>query len=227
MEHEISETPQICQEENAPEEVLFTSEVTHDLAARKEVNKLYSMLQLSGIVRDVMVGIMLVVLFVYLCLIQHNYAFYARTYFVFVLCYWGAQLFNRFRERNGGATYKRMLANNGGKPIHNTITFTEDGFCVLNTFTEGASEYTYDQIVSVAQSRNFFLLYRNINQCTVVAKNTLTGGTAEEFLAFLNENCVNWPGVLRTTKRSTTVRAALIAMWIIFLLLAVGCLFMY
>lgn len=227
MEHEITETAQLCREDATPAEVLFTSEVTHDLAARKEVNKLYAKLQLSGIVRDVMVGVMLVILFVYLCLIQHNYAFYARTYFVFVLCYWGAQLFNLFRERKGGATYKRMLAGNGGKPIHNTITFTEDGFSVLNTFTEGLSEYTYDQIVSVAQSRNFFLLYRNINQCTVVAKNALTGGTAEEFLAFLDENCANWPGVLRTTKRSDTVRTVLIALWILFLLLAVGCLFLY
>jgi len=219
MEKELTETLRQeeyteVDEETPADTVLFTSEVTHDLPARKEVNKLYERLQLSGIVREVMVGIMLVVLFVFLCLIQHSYVFYARTYFVFIVCYWGSKLFTLIRNRNGGSVFKRMLASNGGKPIHNRITFTDSGIRVLNTFTESASEYAYDQIRSVAQSKNYFLLYRSINQCTVVGKNTLTGGTAEEFLGFLREKCTNWPyGILRTPSLFFTVRRIMLFLW--------------
>lgn len=224
MENELKE---IQTEQDLVVEPLFTSEVTHDLATRKEVNKRYAQLQLSGSVREIMVGIMLIILFAYMFLYQKNYALYARTYFVFIVVYWGAQLFTSIRNRKGGSTYKRMLANNGGKPIHNQVTFTEEGFSVLNTYLESTSDYTYDQIRSVAQSENFFLLYRDLTQCTVVAKNTITGGTAQEFLAFLRERCTNWEGgALRTNRFGVKVRIAMIVLWVVFLALAVYSLFL-
>ena len=224
MENELEE---IQTEQEADAKPLFTSEVTHDLPSRKEVTKRYTQLQLSGSVREIMVGIMLVVLFAYLFLYQKSYVFYARTYFVFVVCYWGAQLFGMLRGRNGGPAFKRMLANNGGKPIHNLITFTDEGYSVLNTYQESSSDYTYDRIRSVAESENFFLLYRDMTTCTVVAKNTITGGTEQEFLDFLRQRCTNWEsGKLQENRFGTKVRIAMIILWVLFLALAVYGLFL-
>ena len=210
-------------EEETP---IFTSEVTHDLVTRQKVNKFYSKLLIGSIFRDAVVAIMLMVLFVYLFLYRRDYAFYARTCFVFALCYWGSILINILRGRKGGKSYKQMLAANGGKPIHNLITFTRDGFSVLNTYRESVSEYSYNQICAVAQNESFFLLYRDLSQCTVVSKDTLTGGTAEDFLQFLAENCTNWKdAALRTPRSGNKVRAILIAVWVFCLGFAVYSLF--
>ena len=212
MEHE--ELEMIPQEEVMENDILFSSEVTHNLPTRKEVNKAYNQLNPSNSFREIIVGIMLVVLFVYLYLYQKNYVFYIRTYFVFALVYWGSAIITAIRNGKGGAGYKRMLRNNGGKPIHNLITFTADGVCVKNTDTESCSEYTYGNIRSIAQSKNFFLLFRELNQCTVVSKETLTGGTGEDFLAFLRENCTNMiTSKLRTNKLGIKIRIVLLGLW--------------
>lgn len=203
-------------EEVTEEVILFSSEVTHDLPTRKEINKVYAQLNLSSGFREIIVGIMLVILFVYMYLYQRNYVFYIRTYFVFGLVYWGSAIFNVLRNFNGGPGYKRMLRSNGGKPIHNRITFTEEGICVRNTDRESSSEYSYSQIRSIGQSKNFFLLYREMNQCTVVSKASLTGGTAEEFLEFVRENCVNLISTkLRTTRLVRKIRCAMLTLWIV------------
>lgn len=205
-------------EENVSDadDIIFTSEVTHNLPTRKEINKAYSQLNPSSSFREIIVGIMLVVLFVYLYLYQKNYVFYIRTYFVFALVYWGSAIFTAIRNYRGGAGYKRMLQSNGGKPIHNLITFTQKGVCVQNTDTERCSEYTYSQIRSIAHSKNFFLLFRDLNQCTVVSKESLTGGTKAEFLTFLRENCTNLiTSKLRTNKLGIKIRCALLVLWAI------------
>lgn len=203
-------------EEVSEENILFSSEVTHDLPTRKEVNKAYTQLNPSNSFREIIVGIMLVVLFVYLYLYKKDYVFYIRTYFVFALVYWGSAIITAIRNCRGGAGYKRMLRANGGKPIHNLIAFTEDGVCVQNTDTESRSEYSYSKVRSIAQSKHYFLLFRELNQCTVISKDSLTGGTQEEFLAFLRENCTNMITTkLRTNKFGIKVRFALLGLWFV------------
>lgn len=185
---------------------LFTSQVTHNLDTRKEVNKLYSLLHIGTIVREATVAVILLVLFGYLFLYSGSRDGYSRTVFVVTLFYWASFFFKMFRNRKGGDSYRQMLLRNGGNPIHNTITFGEESFQVENTYTQEVNEYGYDRIRSIAQSKTFFLLYRDISQCTVVSKTDLTGGSAEDLLNFLLDKM--------PVPKTKTPKVALIVRWI-------------
>lgn len=215
MENEILEVADV--------QPLFTSQVTHDLTTRKEVNSLYSLLHLATIVREATIVIILAVLFGYLFLYSGSRDGYSRTIFVVTLFYWGSFLFKQFRRRGGGESYRLMLQRNGGNPVHNIITFGETSFMVKNTYTEEVNEYTYDRIRSIAQSKNYLLLYRNISQCTVVSKTDLTGGTAESLLRFLFDK-MPVPKT-RTPKVGLIIRWVGYALWVLSLGLALYCQF--
>lgn len=211
MENEILE-PEILQPR-------FISEVTHDLPTRKEVNKLYALLHLGTILREGMVSVVLLVLFGYLFCYTGNQAYYGRTVFVITLFYWGAFLIKLFQNRGGGQGYKQMLRRNGGNPVHNRITFTEEAFQVENTYTGEVNEYIYERIRRIAQSQNFLLLYREMNQCTVVSKKDLEGGTAEDLLDYLREkNCF---APMKTPKPGLIVRWTGYVIWVLSLALAI------
>lgn len=213
MENEILEVADV--------QPRFTSQVTHDLTTRKEVNKLYSLLHLATIVREATIVVILAVLFGYLFLYSGSRDGYSRTIFVITLFYWGSFLYRLIRRRGGGESYRMMLQRNGGKPVHNTITFGEDAFRVENTYTQEVNEYTYDRIRSMAQTQNFLLLYRDLNQCTVVSKTDLTGGSGESLQRFLLEKS---PTIkTRTTKVGLIIRWTGYALWVLSLGLALYC----
>ena len=211
MENEILE-PEISEEET----IHFTSEVVHDLPARKEINRLYALLHASSILRSGMVSAMLVFLFVYLCFVTKDYGNYIRTFSVFCLVYWGSIVINLFRNRNGGSAYKQMLANNGGKPVRNQITFLEESIRVQNTYTEAVSEHPYTSICFIAETNRFYLIYRELNQCTVVSKESLTGGTTEELLDFLAEKCTGMKSrEMKTPKAGRITQWVLNTLWVL------------
>ncbi len=201
----------------------FTSQVTHDLTTRKEVNKTYALLHLASRFREGTIIAILVVLFGYLFCYSGSRDGYSRTVFVVALFYWGSFLFKLFRNRKGGEGYRLMLQRNGGNPVHNTITFGEDTFQVENSYTQEVNEYGYARIRSIAQTQNFFLLYRDLNQCTVVSKNDLTGGDAKELLDFLFDK-MPVPKT-KSTKVGLAIRWCGYALWAFSLGLALYCQF--
>ena len=214
MENEIMDV------EAAPR---FSSEVTHDLATRKEVNALYTLLSIATIVREATIVVILAVLFGYLYCYSGATAYYGRTIFVVAVLYWFSFFYKCFRHRSGGEGYRLMLRQNGGNPVHNKITFTEDSFCVVNTYTEAVSEYTYDRLRSIAQTKHFFLLYRELNQCTVVSKEALSGGDTTEFLTFIRtkSTCLRSKEIKKPTL-ALAIRWTGYAMWAASLGLAIS-----
>ena len=63
-------------------------------------------------------------------------------------------------------------------------TFTQDGYCSESAI--GRTEWRYENIRYIAEDKDYFIFVFDKNHAQVYAKQGMTGGTAEEFRAFLN-----------------------------------------
>ena len=82
---------------------------------------------------------------------------------------------------NGDIAMKRMLP--GLKS--STATFGEDSY---TSETEvGTSEFRYDNIIMLAENRDYFVFIFSANHAQVYDKNSLSGGTVRQFRQFITE----------------------------------------
>lgn len=80
---------------------------------------------------------------------------------------------------NGYLARKRALP----KLLTSTTVFSEDGY---HSETEvGNSDFKYDNIIAFAETANYFVTIFSKSHAQVYDKNSLTGGTADEFRQFL------------------------------------------
>jgi len=66
-----------------------------------------------------------------------------------------------------------------------TSSFDEEGYTSVNT--AGETRWKYENIQLVAETAEYFVFVLNVNHAQVYQKENMTGGTAEEFRAFLEE----------------------------------------
>ena len=66
-----------------------------------------------------------------------------------------------------------------------TTTFDEEGYTSTNT--AGETRWKYENIQLVAETAEYFAFVLNANHAQVYQKESMTGGTANEFRAFLEE----------------------------------------
>ena len=82
---------------------------------------------------------------------------------------------------NGYFARKRMLA---GTEKSKTI-FSEEGF---SSETEvGKTEWNYDRILMLAETKNYFVFVFSSSHAQVYDKNSISGGTVDEFRNFICE----------------------------------------
>lgn len=80
---------------------------------------------------------------------------------------------------NGYVARKRMLPG-----LNNAIvTFYEDCYCSETEI--GKSEFKYNNIILLAETADYFVFVFSQNHAQVYNKNTITGGTIEEFRKFI------------------------------------------
>lgn len=82
---------------------------------------------------------------------------------------------------NGYFAGKRALP--GTK--HTTSTFDEEGYTSTNA--AGETRWNYANVYTVAETRDYFVFVLNANHAQVYQKENMTGGTADEFRAFMEE----------------------------------------
>jgi len=82
---------------------------------------------------------------------------------------------------NGYLAGKRALP--GTKQT--TSTFDEEGYTSVNA--AGETRWSYANIQAVAETEAHFVFILNVNHAQVYQKENMTGGTAEEFRAFMEE----------------------------------------
>lgn len=119
-----------------------------------------------------------------------------------------------FQEKT---TYNRMLSGNQGFPVNHLYRFCEEHIHLQNPLTGNQNKYQYNQIVGLAQTKNYLVLLIVHNQYVLLEKSTITGGSIDDFLRFLCENCPN----LKPKKiRSNTVGKILYYVLLVILILS-------
>ncbi|MBQ8333296.1 MAG: YcxB family protein [Clostridia bacterium] len=87
-----------------------------------------------------------------------------------------------FEDRlNGLIAGTRMLP--GMK--HNSAVFGEENYTTSNEM--GKTEWHYDKIDALAESRDYFVFVFGNNHAQVYGKSGISGGTADEFRSFITE----------------------------------------
>ena len=87
-----------------------------------------------------------------------------------------------FEDRlNGYFARKKMLPGTS----HAKAIFTEDGY--RSETQMGNTEWKYENITAMAEMQDYFVFLFSKNHAQVYDKRTLTGGTADEFRAFMQE----------------------------------------
>jgi len=87
-----------------------------------------------------------------------------------------------FEDRlNGYFARKKMLPGTA----HSKAIFTEEGY--RSETRMGNTEWKYENITAMAELPDYFVFLFSKNHAQVYDKRTLTGGTAEEFRAFMRE----------------------------------------
>lgn len=82
---------------------------------------------------------------------------------------------------NGYFARKKMLPGTS----HAKAIFTEDGY--RSETQMGNTEWKYENITAMAETKDYFVFLFSKNHAQVYDKRTLTGGTADEFRAFMQE----------------------------------------
>ena len=82
---------------------------------------------------------------------------------------------------NGYIAKKRMLKGTEKA----TSVFTEEGF--TSTTEVGKTEWKYDKIMMIADTKGYFVFIYSANHAQVHDKSSIQGGTAEEFCKFIEE----------------------------------------
>lgn len=82
---------------------------------------------------------------------------------------------------NGYIARKRMIPGLESA----AVTFHKDGYTSVTEV--GTSEFTYKNIVSIAETENYFVFIFSKNHAQVYDKRSLTGGSVEEFRTFMEE----------------------------------------
>ena len=115
--------------------------------------------------------------------------------------------------------YKRTKNLNNGEDLRQTFKVS-CGNIVLTSQKGDTSSYKLSQIISIIETENLFILKLKYNVGIIVDKNNLTGGSKEEFINYLFENCENLKAkkVINSKKWVIIRRVFLVICLLIFLL---------
>lgn len=170
-----------------PENYRFKSEVTHDLPTFKEFDRSAS----AHMPVTIISKIVLILVFLFY-LVQIGDPFYAGSALVCIAILVLIWLITFLKNRKGTIHYKRQLAANQGQPLHVEIYFCEDGIHAYQDGNQAAGSYNYDQIRNVVETPNLLILMMQYRIGIILRKDTLSGGTQDDFTAFLGWHCPNW-----------------------------------
>lgn len=164
----------------------FKWEYTLNLETYKEFSKGYLA---TNIVRKIFRLILAIYITYYFMICYHtaNYAILIFFAIFFAVIFLIAKIVNK----GGNIQYKRMLSVNKGQPMRIEVRIDNEGIHAINIDTGNKNDYTFDQIISVIETKNLFILKMKYNMGLIVNKNTLTGGSKEEFINFIFDNCSN------------------------------------
>lgn len=183
-------------------------------AGYQEQLPLYHILRLFEIVMAVLIGILL------LCLPEELGELCPKMLGLgaFLLA---LELLVKLRSRKGNQTYRRSLITNGGREMHNELLFYEDEFVDRNLDTGNAITYRYDTIRRIFETPNLYVLMLGEGLGLMADKASLSGGSQQEFAAFLLEKSAKMKKKkVRGTKFGRVLRTIMVGAVILLMLAA-------
>ncbi len=87
-----------------------------------------------------------------------------------------------FEDRLNGAIAKKRLPPGTGM---SKVTFTEEAYA--STTELGDSQWHYEKVGALAQTKDYFVFLFSQSHAQVFSKASITGGTCEEFVRFIEE----------------------------------------
>lgn len=161
----------------------FRSEFIHDLPLQKEFNKGAVWGKKLNRALSMTVAIILAVFYILMVFLLDAPGKYSGGVLKISAFYLVIEAIRLLTLRGGGITFKRMLYANGGQPPRCDVRFLEDCIQNLNASKDVQSTFQYDQIKSVTETENLYLLGMKYQMYLIVDKRTLTG--SGDFSAFL------------------------------------------
>lgn len=117
--------------------------------------------------------------------------------------------------------YKRTKNLNNGEDLRQTFKVS-CGNIVLTSQKGDTSSYKLSQIISIIEAENLFILKLKYNVGIIVDKNNLTGGSKEEFINYLFENCENLKSnKVINSKKWVIIRRVFLGICLLIFLLAI------
>lgn len=87
--------------------------------------------------------------------------------------------------------YKRSIEANGKKEQKQKLIINNEGIHCINEDTQNKTTYKFEQIISLAETKNQLILKLNYNLGLIINKNTLQNATREELIEYLFNHCNN------------------------------------
>lgn len=78
-----------------------------------------------------------------------------------------------------------------GRDIETRNDFYEDHLLAINTLSQSKTNINYEEIRSVMQSKDLFIIGMEQGLVLLIDKNGFSKGTREEFVKFIRKKCVN------------------------------------
>ena len=117
--------------------------------------------------------------------------------------------------------YKRTKNLNNGEDLRQPFKVS-CGNIVLTSQKGDTSSYKLSQIISIIETENLFILKLKYNVGIIVDKNNLTGGSKEEFINYLFENCENLKAKkVINSKKWVIIRRVFLGICLLIFLLAI------
>ena len=91
------------------------------------------------------------------------------------------------KNKNSYKVYKDL---NNGTDLKITVTINKEKI-ILNSENGNTSNYTFNQIISLIETKNLIILKLKHNLGIIIDKQSLTGGTKEELIDYLLSVCEN------------------------------------
>lgn len=175
------------------EKVRFRSDLQYDLPKYKDLSSLTIQVQLPNTIAYLFASLCMIFLIFML-----RYGTRPMTLILLSLFWLGALGFRWYRERSGGIGYKRLLHSSNETPPLIRIILDDSGMKTINLTINQEVTTQFAALRYMMESRNLLVLVDDLKLCHPIDKRTLEGGSREELLAYLRENCPKLKKRIRT-----------------------------
>lgn len=172
------------------EEIRFQSQYTSDWDARREIQAGAHSALSSHIALQIYL-IVLAPLMVWMCWADPNSQVNLGFLFLGILMVI-LEVKNFLGKRQKSIQYKRLLLQNGGILPTVLTSFSDRGFSTQHLESGNPSPLqAYTLVERILETQNFFLLQVPYRLCVPIRKDTLSGGSQEDFVDYLRQHCPN------------------------------------